>query len=429
MNALDLSGTLQGAGGVGGLLCTFDYATSTKLLPLYDGLGNLHGMVHEGSGAIVAAFEYDAFGTTLRESGAYADDVPFRFATKYADIETGLIYHDTRYYSPSLGRFITRDSIGEQGGLNLYAYVSNRVPNAWDYLGMDARVNVVGGYNAAGEYVAYAEQDDGPTGTEIEQAKIAAAGNVAWGSAPAFNDMSEQIAYENAVWKWENMSTGEREAALRSLERAAQRQANTREARAKQSASSATTPGTVNSQPSAAPNSGIGLRTPQQRAMDESYAREVAMGRGAKGQLAFGDMSSDVVRLDPFVVTASRVADVALFVGGVFFEPLDWAATAREIYNEPRNPWSYAGLLPIVPAGVGKLGKIADRLHDLPGSGPDWIKLKGSQGWKDADGNFWKKDQLHKDHWDVSDRNGNKVREVDFGGRQIWPGGPKNKNK
>jgi hypothetical protein len=162
---------------------------------------------------------------------------------------------------------------------------------------------------------------------------------------------------------------------------------------------------------------------------DDSYAREAAIGRGAAGQLAFGDMSSGVVRLDPFVVTASRVADVAIFFGGIFFEPLDWAATAREIYNEPRNPWSYAGLLPIIPAGVGKFGKIADRLHDLPGSGPDWIKLKGSQGWKDADGNFWMKDQLHKDHWDVSDRNGNKVREVDFGGWQIWPGGPKNKNK
>lgn len=37
---------------------------------------------------------------------------------------------------PSLGRFINRDTIGEAGGLNLYAYVRNRVPNAFDYLGM-----------------------------------------------------------------------------------------------------------------------------------------------------------------------------------------------------------------------------------------------------------------------------------------------------
>jgi hypothetical protein len=39
------------------------------------------------------------------------------------------------------------------------------------------------------------------------------------------------------------------------------------------------------------------------------------------------------------------------------------------------------------------------------------------------------KDQKHKDHWDVSDPKGNKVREVDFRGVQIWPEGPKNKNK
>ncbi len=59
----------------------------------------------------------------------------------------------------------------------------------------------------------------------------------------------------------------------------------------------------------------------------------------------------------------------------------------------------------------------------------DAVKLRGDQGYRDSDGNLWKKDQLHKDHWDVSDRKGNKIREVDFDGRQIWPGGPKNKNK
>ncbi|HYC70587.1 MAG TPA: RHS repeat-associated core domain-containing protein [Opitutaceae bacterium] len=84
-----------------------------------------------------SAYEYDAFGNTLRESGTYAASNPFRFATKYTDIETGLVQYNTRFYSPALGRFINRDTIGEAGGLNLYAYVSNRVPNAYDYLGMN----------------------------------------------------------------------------------------------------------------------------------------------------------------------------------------------------------------------------------------------------------------------------------------------------
>ncbi len=57
------------------------------------------------------------------------------------------------------------------------------------------------------------------------------------------------------------------------------------------------------------------------------------------------------------------------------------------------------------------------------------VKLPGDQGWRDPQGNIWKKDKLHKDHWDVTDRAGEKIKEVDFSGRQIWPGGPKNMNK
>ena len=65
----------------------------------------------------------------------------------------------------------------------------------------------------------------------------------------------------------------------------------------------------------------------------------------------------------------------------------------------------------------------------LPGDGAGWTKLRGDQGWRDANGNIWKKDKKHKDHWDVSDPKGRKIREVDFRGVQIWPEGPKNKNK
>ncbi len=60
----------------------------------------------------------------------------------------------------------------------------------------------------------------------------------------------------------------------------------------------------------------------------------------------------------------------------------------------------------------------------------DFNKLKGDQGWKHKDKDeYWKKDKLHKDHWDVSDKKGNKVKEIDFNGNQIWPNGPKNKNR
>jgi RHS repeat-associated protein len=41
-----------------------------------------------------------------------------------------------RFYSPSLGRFINKDPIEEQGGLNLYGFCGNNGVNRWDYLGM-----------------------------------------------------------------------------------------------------------------------------------------------------------------------------------------------------------------------------------------------------------------------------------------------------
>ena len=43
-----------------------------------------------------------------------------------------------RFYSPGQGRFLSRDPIGERGGLNLYAFVGNDPVNAWDYLGLSS---------------------------------------------------------------------------------------------------------------------------------------------------------------------------------------------------------------------------------------------------------------------------------------------------
>jgi len=52
------------------------------------------------------------------------------------DRETGLLYCKNRYYSPDLGRFIGRDPIGYEGGLNLYYYVENKPTVFVDSLGL-----------------------------------------------------------------------------------------------------------------------------------------------------------------------------------------------------------------------------------------------------------------------------------------------------
>ena len=118
----DLSGTIDGAGGVGGLLAT--EVGGVWYFPLYDNNGNVTDYVSE-TGEVVASYTYDAFGRTIAQSGTMADVFPFRFSTKYYDAESGLYYYGYRYYSPELGRWLTRDPIEEDGGDNLYAFCGN----------------------------------------------------------------------------------------------------------------------------------------------------------------------------------------------------------------------------------------------------------------------------------------------------------------
>jgi RHS repeat-associated protein len=52
-----------------------------------------------------------------------------RFQGQYLDRDTGLHYNTFRYYDPDIGRFISPDPIGLNGGANLYSYAPN--PVSW----------------------------------------------------------------------------------------------------------------------------------------------------------------------------------------------------------------------------------------------------------------------------------------------------------
>ena len=129
----DLSGTLQGAGGVGGLVAVS--VDGDFYVPGYDNNGNVIGYWNE-DGDLVAEYAYDAFGNTIYEDGDMADFFPHRFSTKYYDAEADLYYYGYRYYSPSLGRWISRDPIEEKGGNNIYAWLSNQCLFGFDPLGL-----------------------------------------------------------------------------------------------------------------------------------------------------------------------------------------------------------------------------------------------------------------------------------------------------
>ncbi|AHF94700.1 hypothetical protein OPIT5_23640 [Opitutaceae bacterium TAV5] len=134
---LDLSGTLQGAGGVGGLLAVKERSglySSVKHFTL-DVNGNVSEVLND-SGTVVAHYEYDVFGDTVVSSGAYKDNNLWRFNSKYLDNLGGIYYYGYRFYAPAIGRWLNRDIISERGGTNLYAMVSNGTINQYDILGM-----------------------------------------------------------------------------------------------------------------------------------------------------------------------------------------------------------------------------------------------------------------------------------------------------
>ena len=103
-----------------------------------DAQGNVIALMN-ASGAVVARYLYDAWGTcvVVNNDGAEIADAnhignlnPFRYRGYYYDVETKLYYLKTRYYDPEVGRFMTIDGIEYLdpetiNGLNLYAYCGN----------------------------------------------------------------------------------------------------------------------------------------------------------------------------------------------------------------------------------------------------------------------------------------------------------------
>ena len=119
---LDLSGSLSGAGGVGGLLsiqhkwfskpphlAALDkppHPQVTNVIPYLvfcDGNGNIVNLVDMDTGAISAHYEYDPFGRLVCKEGSYADDNEYRFSTKRYNAAWSLYRRDFLMMSRFVG--------------------------------------------------------------------------------------------------------------------------------------------------------------------------------------------------------------------------------------------------------------------------------------------------------------------------------------
>jgi RHS repeat-associated protein len=120
-------------------VCFVEYNGNTYFY-LTDWQGNVLGLT-DTAGNLVVEYSYDAWGAPLGVTGTLASTLgalnPLRYRGYFYDTETGLYYLGSRYYSPTLGRFISADEqIDVSGsallGGNLFAYGFNDPVNTID---------------------------------------------------------------------------------------------------------------------------------------------------------------------------------------------------------------------------------------------------------------------------------------------------------
>ena len=101
-----------------------------------DHLGNVRELVQQSDGTVAGRWDYSPYG--IREDLMSTGSTPceFCFTGHFTHKDSDLILTHFRPYLPTLGRWLSPDPIGEAGGINLYAYVSNNPINLYDPLGL-----------------------------------------------------------------------------------------------------------------------------------------------------------------------------------------------------------------------------------------------------------------------------------------------------
>jgi RHS repeat-associated protein len=102
----------------------------------YNGVGSTIALT-DNTQAVVNQYSYDAFGNIADQQEAVSQ--PFKYVGQ-AGVMTepnGFYYMKARYYDPTVGRFISEDPIGFEGGdVNLMAYVGNNPVTGIDPSGL-----------------------------------------------------------------------------------------------------------------------------------------------------------------------------------------------------------------------------------------------------------------------------------------------------
>ena len=163
MHGSDLSGTIQGAGGVGGLLAV-NIAGNGVHFAAYDGNGNVVALVSAADGTETARYEYGPFAEPIRMTGPMAKANPIRFSTDYTDDVNGDVKYPYRDYLSGPGRWKSRDPLEEYAGFNVYEFSLNDPLSVLDLFGLGTWKVQVRDVSEYFENSVYATLHGDPTG-------------------------------------------------------------------------------------------------------------------------------------------------------------------------------------------------------------------------------------------------------------------------
>jgi RHS repeat-associated protein len=94
----------------------------------------------DSTGAVVARYDYDPYGNRHKMEGSGESE--FGFTGHYLHAQSGLNLTKYRAYNADIGKWLSRDPIGEADNPNLYTYVSNNPVNKVDALGLSASMAI-----------------------------------------------------------------------------------------------------------------------------------------------------------------------------------------------------------------------------------------------------------------------------------------------
>jgi len=102
-----------------------------------DHLGSVRELI-DNNVQVQAQYDYDSYGRRTKVSGSL--DTVVGYTGHHWHEKSGLYLTWYRQYDPNLGRWLSRDPIEENGGVNLYGYCENNPVNYVDPKGLEKKV-------------------------------------------------------------------------------------------------------------------------------------------------------------------------------------------------------------------------------------------------------------------------------------------------